>query len=380
MNISLLTSAHYYDDDRIFYHMAKSLINTGNTIEIISSKSEMNKLCEGVQINSFNGNDISKRAKINVFAELLAKSNPDIIICSEPITILAAQKIRRGSIKRVVILYDITEWYPSKKNLHSKNYLLNIFLFFKLLLFNLYTAGVADGFIFGEWYKSKPYRFLYRKKPFVYTTYYPDLRYIHSTSPDFNGKELNLCYSGKMSREKGYINFIKVANRLSEIRPDLKLNVKIIGQYQTEEDKKDCQSFPLSDRNNITFTFLPLQPYEYYIKLIQNTHIFLDLRSDDYENQRCLPIKLFYFLALGRPVIYSDLKAIRKEVEIEKFGYLVKPENTEGICALIEKYFLDKELYSKHCNNALGYAVTRYNWKKIEPAFLNFIRSFSVNN
>jgi glycosyltransferase involved in cell wall biosynthesis len=380
MNISFLTSAHYYNDDRIFYHMAKSLFRAGNNIEIISSKTEMNQLCEGILINSFNGDLSSKRNKILIFEKLLNQSKPDIIICSEPLTILAAQKYKRLSAKKVRILYDITEWYPSKKNLHSKNFLLVIYTFFKLLLFNIYASSMIDAFIFGEWYKSKPYRFVYRNKPFVYTTYYPDLNFIRPAAAGFIGKKLNLCYSGKISREKGYINFINVANRLAVLLPELLIDVKIIGWHGTEDDKKECESIKLSDRENITFTFYPKQEYRDYIKLIGSTDIFLDLRSDDFENQRCLPIKLFYYLALGRPVIYSDLKAIRKEVEIDKFGSLVKPEDTEGTCAVIKKYVLNRELYVAHCNNALAYSSTKYNWKKIEPSFLSFIQSVYVNN
>jgi glycosyltransferase involved in cell wall biosynthesis len=375
MNISFLTSAHYYNDDRIFYHMAKSLFRAGNNIEIISSKTEMNQLCEGILINSFNGDLYSKKDKISTFKKLLNQSKPDIIICSEPLTILAAQKYKSSSAKKVRILYDITEWYPSKKNLRTKNFLLKIYTFFKLLLFNIYASSMADGFIFGEWYKSRPYRFIYRNKPFVYITYYPDLNFIHPVKPDFREKRVNLCYSGKISSEKGYINFIKVIDKLSNLLPDLMIDVKIIGWYETSRDKEECEAFPLPEKKNVIITSYPRQPYKDYIELIKSTDIFLDLRSADYENQRCLPIKLFYFLALGRPVIYSDLKAIRKEVEMDKFGSLIDPENIDGISAIIKKYTLNKELYLLHCDNALAYAKTKYNWEKIEPSFLSFIQS-----
>jgi glycosyltransferase involved in cell wall biosynthesis len=87
---------------------------------------------------------------------------------------------------------------------------------------------------------------------------------------------------------------------------------------------------------------------------------------------------LFYYAALGRPIIFSDLKAIRKEVEFEKFGFLVRPTDKERIVKLIGNYIEDKELYYKHCENAKWLAENNYNWQKIEPLFLKFIISHQV--
>jgi glycosyltransferase involved in cell wall biosynthesis len=375
MKISFLTSGHYYKDDRIFYHMARSLFAIGNKVEIISSKIDWKEISEGININCFDGEESLKKNKVDTFVSFLKKSDPDLIICSEPLPLIAAKEYKTKSVKKVKILYDITEWYPSKINLHTKKYPFKVVHFFKLLLFNIYASSKTDGFIFGEWYKSKPYRFLYRSKPFVYTTYYPDLNYIKSKEPDFDGRKINLCHSGKMSKGNGYVNFIKVVQKLSEIMPELLIEVKVIGWYEAEKDKEECERLLSNNSANINYTFYPKQSYESYIQLIRSTDIFLDLRSDDYEGQRSLPIKLFYYTALGRPVLFSDLKAIRKEVEIQEFGRLVRPKEIKEIAEIVKNYVLNKELYLLHCKNALTYAQKMYNWKKIEPAFLNFIQS-----
>jgi glycosyltransferase involved in cell wall biosynthesis len=76
---------------------------------------------------------------------------------------------------------------------------------------------------------------------------------------------------------------------------------------------------------------------------------------------------------MGRPVIISDLKAIRKETEINKFGFLVKPQDSESIVQIISGYLNDQDLYYQHCKNARVLAEEFYNWEKIEPQFINFI-------
>jgi len=75
-------------------------------------------------------------------------------------------------------------------------------------------------------------------------------------------------------------------------------------------------------------------------------------------------------------VIYSDLKAIRKEVEIEKFGYLVKPDEHQKIALKIMQYLDNHELYYKHSKAARTLAETQYNWAEIKGGFVDFISSY----
>ncbi|MCX6327237.1 MAG: glycosyltransferase [Bacteroidia bacterium] len=376
MNISFLTSGHDPFDDRIFFHMARSLSYNGNNVQVVSSKLDLKDVVDDIILNCFAGDNLYKRKKIIQFVELLSGFTPEIIICSEPLTILAAKQYSKKQSGKIRIIYDITEWYPSKKNLSVHKTPIRWFFFIKLLLFNLLVSKFADSFIFGEWYKSRPYRFFYPRKSFIFTSYYPDLKYISFCNPGLQNGKIRLSYSGKISLEKGYGNFFNVLERLTEYKSDLKIEVKIIGWYESTRDKEECENLIRTASRNITLTILDRQSFKNFIELIKETDIFLDLRSDNFENQHCLPIKLLYYAALGRPVIFSDLIAIRKEVEINKFGFLVNPTDYERIVKLIADYIEDKELYYKHCKNARYLAEKKYNWKKTEPQFLKFITSY----
>lgn len=376
MNISLLTSGHYPFDDRIFYHMARSLFDKSNNVEIVSSKLNLMEVADGIKLNCFAGDNLSKRDKISQFLKRLSGFTPEIIICSEPLTVLAAKQYSKKQSGKIRIVYDITEWYPSKKNQIIHKTPIRWFFFVKLLLFNLWVSKFADSFVFGEWFKSRPYRFLYPQKSFIYTSYYPDLKYISFCKPELQKGKLRLTYSGKISLEKGYGNFFNVLQGLTEYKSDLRIEVKIIGWYESIRDKKECENLIRSVSRNISLTILDRQSFKNFIELLKETDIFLDLRSDNFENKHCLPIKLFYYAALGRPVIFSDLKAIRKEVEIDKFGFLVHPTDKDRIVKLIVDYIEDRELYYKHCANARYLAENDYNWQKIEPQFLKFITSY----
>jgi glycosyltransferase involved in cell wall biosynthesis len=372
MNIVFLTSGHIPFDDRIFHHFGQSLTENNNKVEIISSKQKLSGTIGGIIMNCFEGDRMPKAEKIEVFREMLEAAEPEIIICSEPLPVLAARRYKRKQKRKVRIIYDITEWYPSRKNLTEYKIPFKIFFFAKLFLFNIWCAGKADSFIFGEYYKSRPYRYLFPFKPFVFIPYYPDLKYISSTVPDLQKGKLRLSYSGKISLEKGFGNFISVLGTLIEKDASLKLEVIVIGWYETPADKSECEHLFIQLNDNIKIKMYERQSFNDYIELIKDCDIFIDLRSCNFENKHCLPIKLFYYAALGRPVIYSDLKAIRKEVEIDKFGFLVNPANKTEIARILFDYINDEELYYKHCRNARNLSIDRYNWKRIECRFLKF--------
>lgn len=375
MNISFLTSGHYPFDDRIFYHMARSLSDNGNTIEIVSSKTDLKQVTSGISLNCFEGDALPKKDKISQFEKRLSEFTPDVIICSEPLPLLAAKRYSKRQNKKVRIIYDITEWSPSGKNVIGFKIPIRWIIFLKLLLFNYYASSLADAFIFGERFKSKPYRFIFPFKKFCFTTYYPNLKYLRYNEPEIENGKLRLTYSGKISLEKGYRNFFNVLKRLAEYKPDLKIEVKIVGWYESPKDKEDIEKLSDFTNNNITLLVFDRQSFENYVELIKDTDIFLDLRSDNFENQHCLPIKIFYYAALKRPVIISDLKSVRKDVEIDKFGFVVKPTDEERIVKLITCYLEDRDLYNKHCENARHLAKNKYNWEKTEAQFLKFVTS-----
>jgi glycosyltransferase involved in cell wall biosynthesis len=128
---------------------------------------------------------------------------------------------------------------------------------------------------------------------------------------------------------------------------------------------------------NIHISIVDSLPFPEFCKTIGDTHLFFDLRKRDFENTHCLPIKLFYYLGCGRPVIYSDLKAIRKEVMNINFGYFCNPNDIDAVAGHIMDYINQPGLYTEHATNALNISKAKYNWNAIENDFISFIASQS---
>ena len=333
-----MTSGHTPFDDRIYYHLGMTLSENGHKVLIISSKENIIKEDNNISVDSFDGQNLSKKDKITLFKDRIEKFSPDITICSEPLPIFAARSYRSKNRKKLSIIYDITEWYPSARFLKEYHIPFRWLGFLKLLLFNLYASFFADAFIFGELYKSKPYRLLFPFTPYRLITYYPDLKYVSYVNPSISANKLRISYSGEISMEKGFGNLIIVLNRLSELRSDLEIEVKMVAWYLSEKDRSECEHLIRSANKNIIFSFPGKQNFVDFTSKINETDIFIDLREITCENNYSLPIKLFYYAALGRPVIISNLKAVRRNVEIKKFGFTVNPENPEIIVKMISDY------------------------------------------
>ncbi len=377
MKISFLSSGHFPFDDRIFYHLGKTLADAGHTVRITSSKVDLKSVVDNITIDCFAGDSLKKKDKIIKFSGALDDFKPSVIICSEALPILAAKRFRKKHSGKSRIIYDITEWYPSGKNLAPFHPILRPLIFLKLLAFNIFASRYADAFIFGELYKSRPYRILFPKKPYEFITYYPDLSYLKYRAPGILDGRLRLSYTGRISMEKGFGNFIGVVRELIRMAPDLIIEIKVIGWYESKTDKDECEKLIQSVTGNVRFTFSERLSFLDFWESVSDTDIFIDLRSDSRENQLSLPIRLFYFAALHRPFIFTRLKAICREVYTENFGFLVKPDRAEMIAQIILNYMKDPKLYNEHCANAGRAANELYNWQRIIPRYLKFIGEVS---
>jgi len=375
MNIAFITSGHFPDDDRIFWHMAQTLSGSDHKVLIISSKIELKEERGNIAINSFDGDRWSTREKINAFIAGLESFSPDKILCQEPLPVMAAARYRRKQVSNPKIIYDITEWYPYARFLKINHPIIKWFGFLKLLLANLAACMHADGFIFGEWYKSRPYRFFFPLKPYRFVTYYPDLKYIRPLEPSFPEKKIRLSYSGEISAGKGFFNFMNVVNALADKHKDISIEVKLIAWIEPGTDREKIEECIASALENVIISHVEKQRLPDFSEAINSTDIFLELRNKTFENNYSLPIKLFYYAALGRPVIISDLRAVRRDVRTDDFGYRVDPGDTSQIITIIDTYLADRDLYMSHCTNARRLTEEKYNWGRISAGFVGFIVS-----
>ncbi|MDH6251391.1 glycosyltransferase involved in cell wall biosynthesis [Chryseobacterium sp. H1D6B] len=375
--ILFLTTAHQYNDDRIFYHQAKELKAQGHEIKISSLCSDYQGTIDGIEIESYPVIDKSAEEKTKVFQNICDSFQPDCIICSEPLAVIAAKKYKKK--KKAGIVYDITEWYPSMRMVENYTFPFNVVHAVKFFLIQLYAGYNSTHFIFGEKTKEFPLAYVFPFKKKLILPYYPDDVYISESIKKLEPSKINVCYTGAISKEKGIENFFNAVDSLRKKRPDIKISILIVGGTRKEKDELYFSSL-LSQYAWENITIEKPISFQKFTESYAGADICFDLRDLNFENDHCLPIKLFYYAASGKPVIYTDLKATRQHIDVSKFGYLVDPEDSELISSLMIKYIENPELYDTHAQNARKLYQEKYNWGRIRNSFIDFVRQSIYKN
>lgn len=279
---------------------------------------------------------LRKYGHVCVFARERSEDDAaDVIICDTPTAVL------RNRGYEGMVIYDVTEWYPSKKNLHLFHPFLRPFAAVAMCCLSLLAGIKTNRFIFGEKDKGKPFRCLFPWKKYVYLPYYPSkILFAEGDIQREQNLSLRVLYAGPLTEEKGYFRAMHVAEQAG-------VELTVIGPEQY---------MPLTD----------------FCRYIQNFDVALDLRDRDAENRRCLPIKLFYYWAAGVVPIYSDLDAIRKHIpDADNAVCLVK--NEQETVAVLKQLSEQPSLLNQYRSAGLQLHREAYYWEAVEERLINII-------
>ncbi|MFZ4931448.1 glycosyltransferase [Chryseobacterium sp. Mn2064] len=368
--VLFLTTSHNYNDDRIFHHQAKALKNSGYEVKICSLYEDYKGAIEGIKIESYAVLEESIQKKTETFQDVCMNFLPDCIICSEPLAVVAVKDFVKE--KKISCIYDITEWYPSMSMMKEYRFPNKIFQAIKFSLIQIYAGFLSTHFIFGESTKKFPLAYLFGLKKQMILPYYPDPVYIKENIKPLEPGTISLCYTGQISKDKGIGNFFNAIRKIHEKSPELKIKVIIVGS--TKEKSDEVYFSKLLNEN--TFAEIDIRKptsFEKFTEVFADADLCFDLREINFENNHSLPIKLFYFMGVGKPVVYSDLKGIREHMGKLSFVNLVDPRNADHIAEIVINYTRNPELYRSHAINAITEFKERYNWTLIRNFFIGFV-------
>lgn len=357
--ICLVTSGHPPFDERIFWKFGASLNEAGFSVSIICSTQEINEVVDEISVTGFDGVSFPKKNKIEIFYSLINQFKPDLIICSEMIPVFAAFNIRKQNPNTKVIL-DITEWFP--ENVAFKFTGLKRWIkYFQLLIPYIFILQKVNQLIIGEISKKKRYDFLAKSKSKTIIGYYPILKYFDYKVPDLSKEEIIFGYAGVITFERGIQNLLNVCKSIAEKYSKKKFKLLLFGRFTYQNEEAEFKE-KISEIKNLTVEFFDWTDYNKMSSVIERMDICFDLRIRNFIYSNSLPIKIFEYMACGKPFIYSDIKPIRDEMDYQKFGFLVNPDNEIEIVSAIESYLNNPELAIQHSMNARKLIEENKNW------------------
>jgi glycosyltransferase involved in cell wall biosynthesis len=369
--ICILTSGHPPFDERIFWKFGITLQENNFDVLIISSTENLTLERNGIQFKCFEGNDLSKDKKVDQFYKLLIEYNPDAIICCEPLPIISANKYKRLNNRMLRIILDVTEFYPHQKTLNQFSGVMRIMKYIQLSLFNIYISNIVDRIITGETNKQKLYKVIapFKKKSII--TYYAPKKYFKFNELKINN-ELVFCFLGEQTEERGFFRFLEVISQLSH-SINLRIKIILIGSSLVNQNVQNQLLKSLIDSEKVVIEHLPRIDYCDLGSILNKSHFFIDLREINKIFDKSLPIRIFDYLACGRPIIFSNLNSLNEFDNLAPFVYLVDPFSVNKVVRIIVEYLNNPELYYEHCRQARKSFEGKYNWELIESKLLEVV-------
>lgn len=194
-----------------------------------------------------------------------------------------------------------------------------------------------------------------------------------SISQEEARKKTSLPLDKKIIMYTGHLYDWKGVDVLIEAMPDLPEGCLLVLVGGTKEDLT-IYSRKIKDLGLASKIFLlgwwPHRQIPYFLKAA-DVLVLPNKAGDPISERYTSPLKLFEYLASGRPIVASDLPSLR-EILNENNAILVKPGDAQALAEGIKLVLSDKVLAIRISQKALE-NVKRYSWRERTKNILNFI-------
>jgi len=173
-----------------------------------------------------------------------------------------------------------------------------------------------------------------------------------------SGSAFTIGYAGHLYPWKGVDLIIEAVTALQDTR------ALIIGGHPQEPDLQRVRDFAaqLDCATRVTFTGL-VPPPQVAERLREADVLVLPNPASAVSDAFTSPLKLFEYMASGRPIVASDLPSIREVLVHERNALLVPPGNPQALTAAIRRLKDDRDLGAALAARALE-DVSGYTWEK----------------
>ena len=191
------------------------------------------------------------------------------------------------------------------------------------------------------------------------TAVIPDgVRLPRSSDPRPPSSGFTIGYAGHLYPWKGVDLIVEAVAAMPDAR------ALIIGGHDREPDLARVKAFAkqLDCETRITFTGL-IPPSEVAARLRETDVLVLPNPRSAISNSHTSPLKLFEYMASGRPIVASDLPAIREVLRDHENAILAEPGNPQALVAHIQKIRDDPALAARLAARAAE-DVREYTWAR----------------
>ncbi len=296
---------------------------------------------------------------------------------------LAFQAYLAAKILRVPILMDMRENYPAAIQAWGKTKLWHYFLrniTFVKALERLVVPRMDHIFVVVDQQKDRLVKLGIRADKVTVNMNTPDASFLQTAAELLGMAKPNnvipvLTYIGAVTRHRGIDEILQALRKVLDC--GCAVIFRIVGEGpHLDSIARQVKKLSLDDYVQIESYYppdrVPEVVYECDIGIVNH------LRSEHTETT--IPNKLFEYMALGLPVIASDVGPIRIIVEKEECGILVEPEDTNCLSEAIMKLCNSPELRKEMGKRGRTAVLDRYNWQQASRELLGVISNYNLRD
>ena len=406
--ICIISNSHSTNDVRLYHKLAKSLCKIASVFVLgargvgslmdsyIEDKTAPEEEYLSVKPTRIIVSGLTPHLRLFGLYRQALKLKPDLVICVEPLTMLAGLKLKKKLGCK--LCYDVHEYYTSahqERYAFPFNYLIgSLYYIFEHSLqdkMDLTLAVNADIYrIFNLKSLEQVKREKAETKSFVDKIQAPpshlglvlpnfpsssiwkdDLKScgISGLLPDIN---FDVIYLGGLTEERGIIKLLQAIKILRQKRSQIR--ALFVGPFFSEAFKNKFFTYIMDNNLNPNIYWRDTVPHDKVCGVLRQVKIGLSVLHPGYKRyKKALPLKVLEYLSVGLPVVANDFPQIREIVEKHDLGFCV-PFYSNDIAQAIDKLLNmdleEKEAMAKRCRDTIK---QHFMWKTVEPALLDAV-------
>ena len=371
MRVCHVCLSHPADDSRVFSRECLSLAAAGYEVHLIARSSQTKEYCDqGVIVHpwpAFSSRYKRFAAGIRVARQARA-IGADLYHVHEP-ELLAPTLAAIGGRP---VIWDAHEPYQDK-------------LFERAWIPQRLKPAVSVGWKMAEWLlvrrcaavvtvsalMAKHFESMHRRVCVLHN--YPRLNILAAGTDLGAGRRRNRCvFAGSLTQPNYILGIIRTIAVLK--RRGLEIGLDLAGKPESQAFMdtmlETIRTLDIQDR----VKFHGLLSRQNAIRLQAQSGIGLVVAWPNAGNKVGYPIKMFELMALGLPLVYSDLPTFRAVAGESHCGLPVDPDNVEQVADAIARIASDERFADRLGAAGCTAIQQRFNWELEEPKLLNLYR------